>query len=273
MHPINTPLPRLMGDSLFSAIIVTFNSANEVSQLLSDLRQLSTFPKARLIIVDNASTDNTVRIVRSQFPEATLVENKQNLGFSTAVNQGFALCHTEYVFLLNPDIRLYGSHFFPLMLGCIQECPSIAAVGPLQFKQNGIKRTLHFTWSHWSLKGLTLYFSYLFHLGQRYVNPIPTRFLNAGCVLIRKSAFIKVGKLNESYFLYGEEPDLFMKFIRFGYECRLHPGVEIVHYRERSLRTLSLSKRTLLRLKGTANIIDASIRGVSAILSQKYSAG
>jgi hypothetical protein len=77
---------------------------------------------------------------------------------------------------------------------------------------------------------------------------------------------MRVGKLSERYFLYGEKPDLFLKFMRYGYECRLHPGLEVIHYRERSLKTLPLARQCLARLKSLFYICDAVVRGCMNIL-------
>lgn len=250
----------------FTNLIVTYNNANEISHLLNDLRQLALFSHSRVIVVDNGSWDQTDLIIRNQFPEVYLVQNSRNLGFAKAVNQGFELCDTECVFLLNPDMRILNPCFYSAMLACMQQDLNVAAVAPLQFKQAGGCRRLSLTWSHWSRGGLAIYLSHRLRLGRSFDTPIPTKFLNAGCLLIRRSAFMRVGKLSERYFLYGEEPDLFLKFMRYGYECRLHPGLEVTHYRERSLKTLPLARQCLARLKSLFYICDAVVRGCMNIL-------
>jgi len=67
--------------------------------------------------------------------------------------------------------------------------------------------------------------------------------------------------LNEKYFLYGEEPDLFLKFSQFGYECRLDPRVQVIHFRDRSLNTRPVFHRYLHRLRAGYNIGHALITG------------
>jgi GT2 family glycosyltransferase len=247
--------------SYFNSLIVTFNSADEIPGLLGDLQRLA--PPHHIIVVDNASQDPTAEIVRTRFPEVSLIVNPRNLGYSKAVNQGVELCETEHVFLLNPDMRILNSRFHSAMLDCLQQSPAIAAVGPLQFVQRGAAYRINLTWSYWTPRGFAVYLSHALSYRRTFDDaPIPTTFLNAGCLLLRKSAFIHVGKLNEKYFLYGEEPDLFLKFKRYGYECRLHPGVGVIHFRERSLRKLPLSQRWLRKLQAPFNIGDALIRGL-----------
>ena len=97
------------------------------------------------------------------------------------------------------------------LLQTIKPHPEVAAVAPLQFKNTDQKRYLNFTWSYWTPRALILFLFSLFNLGSPEDKPIPVTYLNAGCLFIRSSAFRKVGLFNEKYFLYGEEPDLFLK--------------------------------------------------------------
>jgi GT2 family glycosyltransferase len=250
----------MVTNTSFNSLIITYNSADEISDLLGDLQKFA--PSHRVIVVDNASQDSTVEIVKNQFPEVIIIVNSRNLGFSKAVNQGVDLCETEFVFLLNPDIRIQNSNFHLAMLDCLQQGTTIACVGPLQFMQRGRAYKLNLTWSYWTPRAFMIYLSYALQLKHTFSEPVPTTFLNAGCLLLRKTAFIHVGKLNEKYFLYGEEPDLFLKFKRYHYKCKLHPGVNVVHYRERSIRKLPFGERWLRRSQALANIVDALIRGL-----------
>jgi len=261
----------MITDLHFNSLIVTFNSANEISSLLGDLQRLTLPHHNQVIVVDNASQDLTTEIVRTRFPEVFLTVNPRNLGYSKAINQGLELCETEFVFLFNPDIRILNPGFHSAMLECMKQNSNIAAVGPLQFTQRDNANRLNFTWSYWMPQTFVVFLSFVFHLRRRFDKPIPTTFLNAGCLLLRKSAFIRVGKLNEKYFLYGEEPDLFLKFKRFGYECRLHPGVEVIHFRERSIGQLPAIKRYLIKIRAFFNISDALMNGLTGLILDNFS--
>jgi N-acetylglucosaminyl-diphospho-decaprenol L-rhamnosyltransferase len=259
---------RIETKSQFNSLIVTYNSAGEIAGLLQDLQRLA--PSHPIVVIDNASRDSTVEIIKTQFPDVSLTVNQTNVGYSKAVNQGFALCKSEFVFLLNPDIRILDQAFHSSMLECMEESPTIAAVGPLQFIQHGLADRLNFTWSYWSPRAFRIYLSYLFGLKRKFTTPLCVTFLNAGCLLLRKSAFLNVGKLNEKYFLYGEEPDLFLKFKQSKYECRLHPGVWVLHYRERSIKKLPASERFLRKSQAVINISDALWRGCWRLLTTKF---
>jgi N-acetylglucosaminyl-diphospho-decaprenol L-rhamnosyltransferase len=256
-----------MDHSSFTSLIVTYNSASEIADLLNDLRAYA--PGSKIVVIDNASKDETVDVVQEFFPQVQLVQNATNVGYARAVNQGFALCDTEYVLLLNPDIRIASHQLFAEMEKCLKHSRWIAVVAPLQFKVEKDKPYLNFTWSYSTWKALQMYVSFLVQGKLLFRDPIQVTFLNAGCLFIRRSAFELVGRLNEKYFMYGEEPDLFLKFRRYGFESYLLPLVAVTHYRERSLMTRPIHQRLQLKFRSAWNIADALIHGWANILLDK----
>ena len=256
-----------MSQPSFTALIVTYNSVGEISNLLDDLQLY--VPHGKIIVIDNASRDGTVEVVQEHFPQVELIQNSTNVGYARAVNQGFALCHTEYVLLLNPDIRIHSPQLFAELEKCLKSFRPIAAAAPLQFKSDNEKQYINFTWSYSTRDAFQVYASFLLQRRQAFTKPIQVTFLNAGCLFIRRSAFEQVGRLNEKYFLYGEEPDLFLKFRRYGFECYLLPNVAVTHYRERSLMTKPALQRLKIRIHAAWNIVDALINGWANILFDK----
>jgi GT2 family glycosyltransferase len=188
------------------------------------------------------------------------------VGYARAVNEGFERCRTEYVLLLNPDIRIDSPRLTAELEKCLKLSRQIAAAAPLQFKNDDGKQYLNFTWSYMTWNAFKVYASFLLWGKQAPANPIPVTFLNAGCLLIRRTAFERVGRLNEKYFLYGEEPDLFLKFRRYGFDCYLLPHVAVTHYRERSLMTTPAFQRLHIRLQAAWNVSDALMNGWANLL-------
>src|SRR5688572_23382117 len=210
-----------MNQPSFTSLIVTYNSGSEILDLLDDL--LIHAPDHKIIVIDNASKDATAVIIQEHFPKVEFIQNSTNVGYAKAVNQGFALCQTDFVLLLNPDIRIDSPGLFKEMETCLKQSRKIAVVAPLQFKNDDKEPYLNFTWSYYTADAFKVYLSYLWQQKQVFTEPIRVPFLNAGCLLIRRSAFEQVGRLNEKYFMYGEEPDLFLKFRRYELECYLLP--------------------------------------------------
>lgn len=256
-----------MSQPSFTTLIVTYNSAGEILNLLEDLHVY--MPGHKIIVIDNASSDETVNVVQEHYPQVQLIQNATNVGYAKAVNQGFELCHTEYVLLLNPDIRIHSRQLFTEMERCLQHSRQIAAVAPLQFKTDDQKKYLNLTWSYAAWNTFKVYLSFLFQRKHMFIEPIRATLLNAGCLLIRRAAFEQVGRLNEKYFLYGEEPDLFLKFRRYGFKCYLLPAVAVTHYRERSLMTRPALQRLQIRFLAARNVADAFLHGWANILLDK----
>src|SRR5512145_2380841 len=73
-----------------------------------------------VIIVDNASEDGSVEYIEKNYPEFILIQNKENLGFAAAVNQGINLSKTEYIFLLNNDVELEAD-CIPNIVNCLEK--------------------------------------------------------------------------------------------------------------------------------------------------------
>jgi len=108
-----------------SIIIPNFNGKHFLKLCLESLKvQHDPFD---VIIVDNGSTDGSVRFVKDNYPDYTLIENKENLGFSAGVNQGIKASSSEYVFLLNNDTELE-SNCISNLRECIEEGDDIFAV-------------------------------------------------------------------------------------------------------------------------------------------------
>jgi len=256
-----------MSTSAFTSVIVTYNNSADVPGLLADLTAHA--PGSPMIVIDNASPDGTAAVVETRFPEVQLVRNTVNIGYARAVNQGIGLSDSPYVFLLNPDIRIHSAAVFSELQQCLDDLPRVAVAGPLQFKDSGKRPHLNFTWSYWTPPAFRLYAAHLLGRAPYTSAPLKVSFLNAGCLFMRRSAFEAVGRLNEKYFLYGEEPDLFLKLMRHGYECRLVPGASVTHAREQSLRSVPLIPRLRFRIEGVRNIADAVFRGLGNILMDK----
>jgi N-acetylglucosaminyl-diphospho-decaprenol L-rhamnosyltransferase len=250
----------------YSIIIVTYNSSDCILDLLHDINSLDEGALSRTVIVDNNSSDECVSAVQTNYPQVQILVNKVNIGYGSAVNQAVGFIDTRLFFLLNPDIRLPENFFSNLMM-CVQST-DFGAAGPLQFKLKGKTRYLNFCWSFLKLESFKLYLQKRTQPKKSFCNLIPVTFLNAGCLLFNKSAYIQVGGFDERYFLYGEEPDIFLKFKLHGYKCYLHSGVEIIHLRDKSIKKLPLIEYIKVRSRAVINIVDALLRGYSRFLTK-----
>src|SRR5260221_12549546 len=89
-----------------SVLIVTFNSEKHILRCLESVAQ-QTYAPLEIIIIDNASTDSSWRLVSESKIPTTKVRNEQNTGFAAAQNQAMGLSHGEWLLVLNPDLVLH----------------------------------------------------------------------------------------------------------------------------------------------------------------------
>src|SRR5262245_6447313 len=92
---------------MVSVIILNYNGREHLDACLSSLLDLA-FPKEQLeiVVVDNASTDDSVNLFKSRYPRVALIQNDFNLGFSKAANIGAARALGQYLAFLNNDMRV-----------------------------------------------------------------------------------------------------------------------------------------------------------------------
>ena len=120
------------------AVIVTYNGMNWYDRCFGSLRR-STVPVTP-VVIDNASSDGSVVYIREHFPEAVVIEEKENLGFAKANNVGmrYALDHgADYVFLLNQDAWLVQDDCLSQMMSIAETHPKYAILSPMQLYGDG----------------------------------------------------------------------------------------------------------------------------------------
>ncbi|MDD5746757.1 MAG: glycosyltransferase family 2 protein, partial [Candidatus Omnitrophica bacterium] len=112
-----------------SIVIVNWNSYSYLEQCLASV--VKTFPEERyeVIVIDNASTDESVSRIKNRFPAVRLIANDTNAGFARANNQGFAVAQGKYVLILNPDTVVF-PQAIERLTGFLDQHPDFAAVGP-----------------------------------------------------------------------------------------------------------------------------------------------
>ena len=215
-----------------SAVVVTHNALPWIERCLESVRGEET------VVVDNGSTDGTVRVVRVRFPEAAVVE-QENVGLAAGWNAGMALASGRYFLILNADAWLTEGSLARLV-AFADERPDVAVVGPRLSNIDGsLQRSVRGVPTLWRLA--TEYF-FLRKLAPR------TRLLNAfyaggfahdevrevevvmgACMLVRREAVEQVCPLDEAYFLFSEETDWCRRFTQAGWKVLFYPGAECVH--------------------------------------------
>lgn len=228
-----------MQDPDLSIVIVSWNTRDLLSRCLASIAagQIA-LPgdTVEVIVVDNASSDGSVDLVRSAFPWVSLVENNANLGFARANNQGIALAHGRYVVLLNSDTEVQGDALARLA-GFADAHPEAGAVGPRLLNADGsLQPSCHPMLTpareFWRLLFMDPIRPLATYPLQRWgtVQPRQVEVIKGACMLLRCEALAQVGALDERYFIYTEEVDLCYRLAQAGWELWWEPAARVVHF-------------------------------------------
>ncbi len=235
-----------------SVVIVNYNVKHFLKQCLMSVQKASKSLETEVFVVDNNSADGSVEMVQKEFPWVKLIANKKNVGFSKANNQAIRQAKGEYVLLLNPD-TFVEENTFTLVTGYMDSHPEVGGLGVKMIDGNGdflpeSKRGLPTPMvAFYKMFGLSKLFSkskrfnryYLGHLDKDEINPV--EILSGAFMLLRKSVLDKIGLLDETFFMYGEDIDLSYRILKAGYQNVYFPKTKIVHYKGESTKRGSLN--------------------------------
>lgn len=235
-----------------SVIIVNYNVKHFLEQCLHAVQKATKNVAAEIFVVDNNSVDGSTQLLREKFPEVQLIENAKNVGFSKANNQAIKLAKGKYVLLLNPD-TVVEEDTFEKVITFMNLHPEAGGLGVKMIDGRGrflpeSKRGLPTPWvAFFKMFGLSTLFpkSKVFgkyHLSYLDENEIHEVDVLAGAfMLIRKETLDKVGLLDESFFMYGEDIDLSYRIQKGGYKNYYFPETTIIHYKGESTKKGSLN--------------------------------
>ena len=221
-----------------SIVILNWNVRELLERCLASLR--SDRCDLEIIVVDNASHDGSVAMVRAKYPQATLIANAENRGFTGGNNQGIAASHGRYVLVLNPDTEVLGDALDRLVT-YLDDHPDVGALGPQLLNpdrsiQSSRRRfptlTTAFFESTW-LQGVAPR-GILAHYYMDDVLPDHTHevdWLNGACTIFRREVIDRVGGYDaQNFFMYSEELDLCRRVKEAGWKIVYLPEAQVVHY-------------------------------------------
>jgi len=235
-----------------SVIIVSYNVRHFLEQCLYSVRAASTGIDTEVFVVDNASVDGSVKMVKEKFPEAKCIANQDNAGFAKANNQAIRQSKGEYVLLLNPD-TIVETDTFGKIISFMDSHPDAGGLGVKMVDGTGkflpeSKRGLPtpgvafckvFGLSRLFPKSKTFNKYHLGYLDKDMTHQV--EILAGAFMLMRKSVLDEIGLLDEAFFMYGEDIDLSYRIIKAGYHNYYYPDARIIHYKGESTKKGSLN--------------------------------
>jgi N-acetylglucosaminyl-diphospho-decaprenol L-rhamnosyltransferase len=229
-----------------SVIIVNWKVRDLLRDCLRSLYEEMLLPPEvwEIIVVDNYSGDDSVEMVRAEFPGATLLANDKNLGFGKANNQALRICRGKYILLLNPDTVVI-DHALDRMVQMMEASPDVAALGCRLLNTDG-------SFQRWTggnppgLLNVTCHFLLIYRVLPARILPRPlylekepgqdlqVGWVSGACLLLRREA-IGDQIFNERFFLYGEDVELCERLTHAGWKVIYTPKARIIHHGGRSL--------------------------------------
>lgn len=242
-----------------SIVIVNFNVKHFLEQCLGSVRLALQGLEGEVLVVDNASDDNSIAYLQPLFPEVRFIRNTENLGFARACNQGWQQSLGEMVIFLNPD-TLVPENCFRQCLQFMASHPDAGALGVKMLDGTGnflkeSKRAFPSPLiSLYKLTGLARLFPrspvfaryHLGHLDENQDHPVDV--LAGAFMLVRRTLLDATGGFDEQFFMYGEDVDLSYRLQQLPlsdgsahYRNYYFSGTSIIHFKGESTRKASMN--------------------------------
>jgi GT2 family glycosyltransferase len=210
-----------------TVVIVSWNTSALLCQCLESLYKTGSRYSFEVIVVDNGSSDDSVSVVETRFPDVILIRNNRNVGFASANNQALVIGKGRYFLLLNSDtIVLPGA--IDVLIEIADQNPNVGVLGPKLLNMNG---SLQVSWSSFP-SVLSELLGGSFRIRKRVAhlpNTFEVDWIMGACMLVRSEVIQNVGKMDEDYFFYSEETDWCFRIKKKNWRVWYTTNGEIYH--------------------------------------------
>jgi len=236
-----------------SIIIVNYNVKQFLENLIVSIKNAVREIKNEIIVVDNASDDGSIEMIKQKFPEIKLIANQENKGFGAANNQGLKIANGKYILLINPDTIVKEDTFNKLIeylnsndkIG-MATCKVLNNDGTLQL---ACRRSFPGPWTSFTkVTGLSRLFpkSKLFaKYNLTYLDENKTYEVDAisgSFMMMKREVYEKIGGFDSDFFMYGEDLDFCYRTQKAGYKIYYFHETEIIHYKGESTKRSSIDE-------------------------------
>lgn len=224
-------------------IIVTYNGKQWYDACFGSLR-LSEIP-LETVVIDNASSDDTVAYITQHYPEVTLIQSTTNLGFGQANNVGIRKAmenSADYVFLLNQDAWIYPDTIATLVT-IAQNNTEYGILSPVHLTANktAIEKDLLHWIADYKVTDSCMVSDLFCH--QKLKDVYNTTYVNAAAWLLPKSTLETIGGFDPIFFHYGEDDNYMSRVLFHGFKIGICPVVTVCHDTVRKVRITSDSQK------------------------------
>ena len=234
-----------------SVVIVAHNSSDVIRGCMSSLvGQDFDMTSCEILVVDNHSTDETIRVLQEEYPEFKLISSGLNQGFAVAANRGAREGSGEFLLFLNPD-TIIEKNLLQTAFSILDADPAVGIVGSRLVFPNGNEQAS--CWKAPSWKNLLAEAFLPHHLAERMVTLCPNKSmsvpaLSGACLFTRRDVFERVGGWDERFFMYYEDLDYCRRVEAEGYRVmHLHEPATVHAIASSSHKNLDFFFATLYR--------------------------
>ncbi len=248
--------------------ILNYNTADYLERFLPYVQRSST-QETDIMIIDNASTDDSVKYVREWYPEINLIEHQENYGFAQGYNLGLIYADTEYLILLNSDVEVTDDWLDPI-LSYMDAHPDVGIAMP---KIRSLEDKSSYEYAG-AAGGHIDYLYYPFCRGRIFdtvetdegqYNQVENIFWASGAAfVIRKDLYEKLGGLDSDYFAHQEEIDLCWRAWNTGHRVVVIPESTVYHIGGGSLG-YDNPRKVYLNFRNNLNTIIKNEKGSSLL--------
>ncbi len=246
--------------------LVNYKTTELLVKCLDSLKNQTIESDYSIVVVDNDSQDGGVERLEREYPHVTVIANKTNNGYASAVNRAIRLCDSDYILLLNPDIEVKPGAI-DAMLRFMDDTFDVGIVGGKLLNPDG---TLQYSCrTFYTLATILMRRTFL---GKLFPNSnILTRHLMSdwdhhslrdvdwmlgACLMIRRNALKDVGLMDERFFLYFEDVDWCYRMKKGDWRVCYLPEAEMVHHHQRQSAKGPINKTLLFHIMSMFHFYD-----------------
>lgn len=213
---------------MVSIIILSYNTKTLLYSCLSSLYEHLHGFDFEVIVVDNASSDESAQMVKKDFVKAKVIENKENMGFAKGNNLGAKHAKGTYLVFLNSDTKVLDNSMKDMIKTMIKD-EVVGVMGGRLASQNGISEPSF--GKSLSLLGIVhmLFGRKGFRINTQYQTVTQVDWVSGGFMMTRKELFDKIGGFDEHFFMYIEDMEFCYRVKKIGYDIYYYPNTKVVH--------------------------------------------
>ena len=231
-------------------VIANWNEQKLLQECLTSIKDFTDYPNFQIVVIDNGSTDGSAKMIRQKFSWVKLIENKVNMGFAKANNQGIKFAIREgadYIFLLSNDTRVIHRDWLTRVIEIAEANPNVGIVGCKLVYPDGM---IQHAGGVINVRGIA------FHLGigkpdnGTYDEVKDVDYVTGAAFMIKRGLVQKIGLIDEGFFpALFEDTDYCVRAKMAGYRVVYNPKTTIIHYEGVTVKKRPMLKKNFIMHK------------------------